>query len=188
MLLRSRWPLPSRRAPQPCIVPWHPWVGIGPGDEVLVPALAVIMSIVPVLYLGATPVFVDSAPGQIDFDYADLVRKITPRTRAILPVYLWGTACMMPQLMEIAAQHGFPVVEDACQAHGSTWDGKAPGTWGKAGCFSMRDGTLIATGEGGFLLTNDRQVAAFCRAFRTHWSAPGDPISASDTTIVWPSP
>ncbi len=81
----------------------------------------------------------------------------------------------MPRLMEIATQHGLPVIEDACQAHGSTWEGKPLGTWGTAGCFSMRDGKLIATGEGGFLLTNDPQVAAFCHAFRTHWGTPGDP-------------
>lgn len=150
-------------------------LGIGPGDEVLVPALAVIMSIVPVLYVGATPVFVDSAPGRIDFDYEDLERKITPRTKAILPVYLWGTTYTMPRLMEVATQYGLMVVEDACQAHGSTWDGRALGIWGKAGCFSMRDGKLIATGEGGFLLTNDPHIAAFCRTFRTHWGTPEDP-------------
>lgn len=150
-------------------------LGIGPGDEVLVPALAVIMSIAPVLYVGATPVFVDSAPGRIDFDYTDLERKITPRTKAILPVYLWGAAYTMSRLMDIATQYGLVVIEDACQAHGSTWNGQALGTWGKAGCFSMRDGKLIATGEGGFLLTNDPNVAVFCRAFRTHWGTPGDP-------------
>lgn len=150
-------------------------LGIGPGDEVLVPALAVIMSIVPVLYVGATPVFVDSAPGRVDFDYADLERKITPRTKAILPVYLWGAAYTMPRLLEVATQHGLAVIEDACQAHGSTWDGRALGTWGKAGCFSMRDGKLMATGEGGFILTNDPHVADVCRSFRTHWATPGKP-------------
>jgi perosamine synthetase len=150
-------------------------LGIGPGDEVLVPALAVIMSIVPVLYVGATPVFVDIAPGRIDFDYTDLERKITPRTKAILPVYLWGAAYTMPRLMEVATQHGVVVIEDACQAHGSTWDGRALGTWGKAGCFSMRDGKLIATGEGGFILTNDPQIADACRLFRTHWATPAEP-------------
>src|SRR5581483_10076790 len=81
-------------------------LSIGPGDELLVPALAVVMSIAPVLYVGATPVFVDITPGRIDFDYADLERKITPRTKAILPVYLWGAAYTMPRLMEVATQYG----------------------------------------------------------------------------------
>lgn len=149
-------------------------LGIGPGDEVLVPALSVVMSSVPVLYVGATPIFVESAPGRIDFDYDDLERKITPRTKAILPVYLWGAAYTMPRLLEIATRYNLAIIEDACQAHGSTWNGQALGTWGQAGCFSLRDGKLVATGEGGFLLTNDAQVAAFCRAFRTHWSVPGE--------------
>ena len=150
-------------------------LGIGPGDEVLVPALAVVMSIVPVLYTGATPIFVDIAPGRIDFDYEQLESKITPRTKAILPVYLWGAAYTMPRLLEIATRYDLAVIEDACQAHGSTWDGRALGTWGKAGCFSMRAGKLIATDEGGFVLTNDPQVADVCRAFRTHWALPGAP-------------
>jgi dTDP-4-amino-4,6-dideoxygalactose transaminase len=150
-------------------------LGIGPGDEVLVPALAVIMSIVPVLYTGATPVFVDIAPGRIDFDYEQLESKITTRTKAILPVYLWGAAYTMPRLLEVATRYGLAVIEDACQAHGSTWDGRALGTWGKAGCFSMRDGKLMATGEGGFILTNDPHVADVCRLFRTHCAIPGEP-------------
>lgn len=150
-------------------------LGIGSGDEVLVPALAVIMSIVPVLYQGATPVFVDAAPGRIDFDYDDLDRKLSPRTKAILPVYLWGVAYDMPRLLQFAREHHLAVIEDACQAHGSQWDGTYLGTWGDIGCFSMRDGKLISTGEGGFLLTNQTALAEHCRTFRSHWAMPHDP-------------
>lgn len=150
-------------------------LGIGSGDEVLVPALAVVMSVVPILYMGATPVFVDTAPGRIDFDYDDLERKITTRTKAIIPVYLWGAAYTMPRLMQVAQRHDLAVIEDACQAHGSTWASRPLGTWGQAGCFSMRDGKLIATGEGGFLLTSDAEFAHACRSFRTHWANPQEP-------------
>jgi perosamine synthetase len=142
---------------------------IGPGDEVLVPALAVIMSIVPILYQGATPIFVDSAPGRVDFDYEDLRRKLTPRTKAILPVYLWGCSYDMDALMRFAAQHHLAVVEDACQAHGSQFAGRYLGTWGDAGCFSMYEGKLISTGGGGFLLTDNQELAEKCRGLRSHW-------------------
>lgn len=152
--------------------------GIGPGDEVLVPALSVIMSVVPVLYRGATPVFVDCAPGRVDFDYEDLERTISPRTKAILPVYLWGRAYDLPRLLHFAREHSLVVIEDACQAHGSQWDETYLGTWGDIGCFSMRDGKLLSTGEGGFLLTNQDELAAYCRAFRSHWATPDDPTGS----------
>jgi len=142
---------------------------IGPGDEVLVPALSVIMSIVPVLYQNAKPVFVDSEPGRVDFDYLDLERKISPKVRAIIPVYLWGCSYNMPRLISFAEKHQIAVIEDACQAHGTRWDGKYLGTLGSLGCFSMRDGKLLSTGEGGFILTNDVTLAQRCRAFRSHW-------------------
>ena len=148
---------------------------IGPGDEVLVPALSVIMSVVPVLYQGATPVFVDCAPGRIDFDDDDLKRKVSPRTKAILPVHLWGAAYTMPRVLQFAQEHHLAVIEDACQAHGSQWDGTYLGTWGDIGCFSMREGKLLSTGEGGFLLTNRAELAERCRAFRSHWATPHDP-------------
>jgi len=148
---------------------------IGPGDEVLVPALAVVMSAVPILYQRATPVFVDCQPGgRIDFDYRDLKRKTTARTRAILPVYLWGCAYDMPRLLDYAQSHSLSVIEDACQAHGTQWGGRYLGTWGHLGCFSMRDGKLLSTGEGGFLLTNHSTLARRCRSFRSHWASPGN--------------
>ena len=145
-------------------------LGIGPGDEVLVPALSVIMSVVPVLYQQARPVFADSEPGRVDFDYEDLERKISLKTKAIIPVYLWGCSYHMDRLIHFADQYRLAVIEDACQAHGSQWQGAYLGAWGDIGCFSMRDGKLLSTGEGGFLLTNDHSLAERCRAFRSHWA------------------
>lgn len=145
------------------------------GDEVLVPSVCVIMSAVPILYQGARPIFVDCQPDRVDFDYADLQRKLSPRTKAILPVHLWGCAYDMERLLAFAEEHHLPVVEDACQAHGAQWGQQYLGTWGTVGCFSLRVGKLIETGEGGFLLTNRRDVAQRCRAFRTHWTNFQDP-------------
>lgn len=143
-------------------------LGIGPGDEVLVPTLSVVMSVVPVLYVGATPVFVDSQPDCVDFDYDDLAAKVSARTRAIIPVYLWGCAYDLPRLRGFAAERGIHLVEDACQAHGSRYDDKHLGTWGACGCFSMKDGKLLSSGEGGFVLTSEPSLAEMARSFRNH--------------------
>jgi perosamine synthetase len=146
--------------------------GIGPGDEVLVPALSVIMSAAPVTYTGATPVFFDCTPDGDDISYEDLSAKITPRTKAIMPVYLWGRTGDAARLTAFAAGRGLLVIEDACQAHGTSSNGRLAGTFGDAGCFSTKDGKLLWSGEGGFILTNDPGLAARCRAFRTHWQTP----------------
>lgn len=142
---------------------------IAPGDEVLVPALSVVMSVVPVLYQGAKPVFVDCQQNTIDFDYEDLERKLSPKTKAILPVYLWGCSYDLDRLSTFAKKNHLAIVEDACQAHGSLWGTKYLGSWGSLGCFSMRSGKLLSTGEGGFLLTNEARLAGLARAFRSHW-------------------
>jgi dTDP-4-amino-4,6-dideoxygalactose transaminase len=146
--------------------------GIGPGDEVLIPALSVIMSAAPITYTGATPVFFDCEPGGDEISYTDLAAKITPRTKAIMPVHLWGRTGDASQLAAFADDRGLLVIEDACQAHGTRSNGRLAGTFGHAGCFSTRDGKLLWSGEGGFILTNDRGLAARCRAFRTHWQIP----------------
>jgi perosamine synthetase len=148
---------------------------IGPEDEVLVPSLAVSMSIVPVLYQQARPIFVDAASGRVDFDYEDLERNVSPRTKAIIAVHLWGCSYDMDRLMRFARRRHLAVIEDACQAHGSQWQGRYLGTWGDVGCFSMRDGKLVSTGEGGFLLTHTPAIAQACRTFRTHQANMHDP-------------
>lgn len=146
--------------------------GIGPGDEVLVPALTVVMTVAPIAALGARPVFVDSDPATLDLDYGDAARKVTSRTRAIVPVHLWGRMGDPAALAAFASQHGLAVVEDAAQAAGSARDGHRAGTVGAAGCFSMKDGKILWSGEGGFLLTARRDAAEHAAAFRSHWQPP----------------
>ena len=146
--------------------------GIGPGDEVLVPALTVVMTVAPVVALGAIPVFVDSDPASLDLDYDDAARKITPQTQAILPVHLWGRMGDPVALSEFASGHGLTIIEDAAQAAGSSRGGWKAGTIGAAGCFSMKDGKILWSGEGGFLLTARHELAEHAAAFRSHWQQP----------------
>jgi dTDP-4-amino-4,6-dideoxygalactose transaminase len=147
--------------------------GIGPGDEVLVPTISVAMSVAPILYVGARPVFIDCAADGSGVDHDDLAAKITPRSRAVVTVHLWGRAGGDPgRLTAEAARHGLLVIEDACQAHGTRYDGRLLGTIGDIGCLSLRDGKILSAGEGGVLLTDDDGVAGVCRALRTHWQTP----------------
>jgi perosamine synthetase len=146
--------------------------GIGSGDEVLVPALSVVMSVAPVLYAGARPVFVDCAPSGADFNYEHLAANLTRRTKAIIPVHLWGRAGDLVRLADFAAARGLRLIEDACQAHGTRVGGRQAGTFGDFGCFSTKDGKLLWSGEGGFVLTRDADLAERCRALRTHWQTP----------------
>jgi dTDP-4-amino-4,6-dideoxygalactose transaminase len=146
--------------------------GVGPGDEVLVPALSVVMSAAPVLYAGARPVFADCDLSGADFSYDDLAEKITRRTKAIIPVHMWGRAGDPARLADFAAAHGLWVIEDACQAHGTRIGKRPAGTGGDLGCFSTKDGKLLWSGEGGFILTRDPGLAGRCRALRTHWQTP----------------
>ncbi|MEV7872593.1 DegT/DnrJ/EryC1/StrS family aminotransferase [Streptomyces sp. NPDC088124] len=150
--------------------------GIGQGDEVLVPALTVIMTVAPVCALGATPVFVDSDPATLDLDYEDAARKVNARTRAVLPVHLWGRMGDLGALAAFASEHGLAVIEDAAQAIGTVRIGRPAGGVGTVGCFSMKDGKILWSGEGGFLTTDSGQVAEHARAFRSHWqpAPPGE--------------
>jgi perosamine synthetase len=148
--------------------------GIGPGDEVLVSALSVIMSVAPIIHAGARPVFVDCTPDGTDFDYSDLTAKTSRATRAVLPVHLWGRTGDPAKLGRWADEHELLVIEDACQAQGSDTDGRFAGTHGAIGCFSMKDGKLLWCGEGGYLLTDDDTNAAAARSYRSHGLPPLD--------------
>jgi len=145
--------------------------GVGPGDEVLVPAVSVVMSVAPIVYAGARPVFVDCTDSG-DIDLRDLAAKCGPRTRAVLPVYLWGRGGDPAAVTAFARQRGLRVVEDACQAHATLSGGKPLGTFGDLGCFSLKDGKILWSGEGGYILTGDDELAATCRAYRSHWTTP----------------
>jgi perosamine synthetase len=155
--------------------------GIGAGDEVLVPALTVVMTIAAIVAAGARPVLVDASPDGQPLDLDDLAAKITPRTRAILPVHFAGRTGNLDGLLRLAAVRRLIVIEDACQAHGSRHRGRLAGTFGTAGCFSLKDGKIISCGEGGFLLTSDATVAARAAAFRNHGltAAPGRPAQTT---------
>ena len=147
--------------------------GAGPGDEVLVPAVAVIMTIAAVVAVGARPVLVDAGADGEPIDLGDLAAKITRRTRAVLPVHFAGRTGDMDTLLRTAGAHDLVVIEDACQAQGSRYRGRLAGTLGQAGCFSLKDGKLVSCGEGGYLLTGDPQLAARAAAFRNHGTPPG---------------
>jgi dTDP-4-amino-4,6-dideoxygalactose transaminase len=149
--------------------------GIGEGDEVLVPAATVIMTVAAVVASGAHPVFFDSGPGGRGADLTDLEAKISARTKAVLAVHLAGRTDGIHELAAVARVRGLYLVEDACQAQGSRYHGRPAGTIGDMGCFSLRDGKIVCCGEGGYLLTDREDLAARASAFRTHWlTAAGD--------------
>jgi perosamine synthetase len=134
-------------------------LGIGPGDEVIVPTLTYIASVNAIAYTGATPVFVDSLRDSWQLDPEDVRRKITPRTRAIMAVHLYGHPADMPALMTIAREAGLFVVEDCAEAFGTRIGGQHVGTFGDIATFSFFGNKTITTGEGGMVVTNDATLA-----------------------------
>lgn len=144
---------------------------IGPGDEVITVSHTFIASAEAILLTGATPVFVDIDPSTYLMDVSQIESKITSKTRAILPVHLYGQTVDMDPLMEIASRHGLRVIEDACQAHGAEYKGRKAGTLGDAAAFSFYySKNLGAYGEGGFISTNNAELAAKMRKVRDHGS------------------
>jgi dTDP-4-amino-4,6-dideoxygalactose transaminase len=144
-------------------------LGVGPGDEVITTPLTFVATAWAVTYVGATPVFVDVDPGSRTLDPTLLEAAITPRTRAILPVHLYGQPADLGSILRIGQEYGIPVIEDACQAHGARYLGRRVGAIGAAGCFSFYPGKNLGSyGEGGALVTNDRALAAEARMLRDH--------------------
>lgn len=143
-------------------------LGVGPGDEVLVPNLTFAATINTVIQVGATPVIVDVDPHSWNMDPAAAAAAITPRTRAIMPVHLYGQPAEMDALMALADRHGLFVVEDAAEAMGSAYKGKCCGAIGDAGTFSFFSNKLITTGEGGAVVFRDGVVAQRARRLRDH--------------------
>ncbi len=133
-------------------------LGIGPGDEVLVPAYTWHATITPVLHCAATPVFCDIDPRTLTICPEDIERKITPRTRAITVVHVWGNVCDMERILAIAERHGLPVVEDCSHAHGATWKGRPVGGLGAIGCFSCQGPKAVSGGELGVAVTHDADL------------------------------
>jgi dTDP-4-amino-4,6-dideoxygalactose transaminase len=145
--------------------------GIGAGDEVIVPANTFFATAEAVSTAGATPVFVDVDPISYTIDPAKIEAALTNRTRAIIPVHLYGQAADLDPIFEIAARHDLSVIEDAAQAHGSLYRGRRVGALGRANCFSFYPGkNLGAYGEGGAVVTDDAEVARRVRLLRDHGS------------------
>lgn len=147
-------------------------LGIGAGDEVIVPALSFVASANAVQYTGAKPVFADVDPVTWTIDPAAIERLITPRTKAIMPVHLYGHPAKMVKINTIAHAHGLLVVEDAAEAHGAAIGQQRTGGLGQIGAFSFYANKIITTGEGGMLTTDDAALAARCRLLRDHAMPP----------------
>jgi dTDP-4-amino-4,6-dideoxygalactose transaminase len=144
-------------------------VSVEPGDEVITTPNTFIATAEAIAYTGAKPVFVDIDPRTANVDPGKIAAAVTPRTRAILPVHLYGLAAEMDPILEVAAQRHLAVIEDACQAHGARYHGKRVGSIGNVAAFSFYPSkNLGAYGEGGALTTNDDGLAAQARALRSH--------------------
>lgn len=140
--------------------------GIGPGDEVIVPTFTMIASCAAVCYTGAKPVFVDCERETLNLDVSALEAQLTERTRAIMPVHIYGLPCDMDPLLALAKRRGLVVVEDAAEAIGSRYRGRPCGALGELGCFSFFANKAITTGEGGMVVTSDAALAEKLRYYK----------------------
>lgn len=155
-------------------------LGIKQGDEVLVPTLTFIASISPVSYCGATPVFVDCDPDTWCIDVEDLRKKITPKSKAIIPVHLYGNACQMDDIVAIAKKHDLKIVEDCAEAHGTLYKKKQVGAFSDIAFFSFYRNKHMTTGEGGICLSNDEQLIERVGLFRSHGKEKSENLSDED--------
>jgi perosamine synthetase len=133
-------------------------LGIGPGDEVIVPTFTYVASVNTILQTGATPVYVDSLPDTLNIDPADVRRKITPRTKAVMVVHLYGLPCDMDAITAICTEHNLLLVEDAAEAFGTRYKGQHVGTFGDAATFSFFGNKTITTGEGGMVVMKTNEA------------------------------
>ena len=155
-------------------------LGIGPGDEVILADTNWIASVAPAVHLGAKPVFIDILPDTWCLDPSKVEAAITPRTRAIIAVHLYGNLCDMDALLEIGARHGIPIIEDAAEAIGSIWRDKRAGSIGTFGTFSFHGTKTVTTGEGGMFVTNDDALYERVLTLSNHGRARGQ------TKQFWP--
>lgn len=155
-------------------------LGIGPGDEVILADTNWIASAAPITYLGATPVFVDILPDTWCIDPKQAEAAITPRTKAIIAVHLYGNLCDMDALLAIGRRHGIPIVEDAAEAIGSVWHGRRAGSMGAFGTFSFHGTKTVTTGEGGMFVTQDDALYERVLTLSNHGRARGQ------TRQFWP--
>lgn len=146
-------------------------VGVKEGDEVITTPFSFAATGNAILYCGAKPVFADIDGKTFNIDPEAIKEKITKKTKAIMPVHLFGQACDMTAIMEIAEDRGLKTIEDACQAHGAEWKGKRVGSFGDASGFSFYPTKNMTTSEGGMITTNDAKLAEMCGIFRNHGQA-----------------
>lgn len=148
-------------------------LGLQPGDEVILADTNWVASAAPIAYLGATPVFVDVLPDSWCLDPEAVARAITPRTKAILAVHLYGNLCELDALLALGARHGIPVIEDAAEAIGSQFEGRRAGSLGLFGSFSFHGTKTLTTGEGGMFVTNDAALYERVLTLSNHGRARG---------------
>jgi perosamine synthetase len=168
-------------------------LGVGPGDEVVTTPFSFIASANVILMVGAKPVFVDIDPKTLNMDPNRVEAAITPRTRAILAVETFGNPSHMAAYAQIAARHEIPLVEDCCEALGTTWRGRSCGSFGRVGVFGFYANKQITTGEGGMIVTDDERLADLCRSLRNQgrkaapWAPAGDasPSPSSSNVGGW---
>jgi perosamine synthetase len=141
-------------------------LGIGPGDEVILPSFTIISCAAAIVRAGATPVVVDSDAGTWNIDVTQIEAKVTPRTRALMVVHIYGLPCDMDPILGIAERRGLAVIEDAAEAHGQTYCGRPCGSFGEISTFSFYPNKLVTTGEGGMIVTDDVALAEACRRLR----------------------
>jgi perosamine synthetase len=143
-------------------------LGIGAGDEVIVPPYTFVATINAVLLMHALPVFVDTDLDTFQIDARKVEAAITPRTRAVIPVHLGGSAADLDTILPIASRRGIPVIEDACQAHLAEWRGRKVGSYGSTGCFSFQASKNLNSGEGGAVVTSDQALLETCYQFHNN--------------------
>lgn len=148
-------------------------LGIGPGDEVILPTFTIISCAAAIVRAGATPVLVDSDPSTWNMDMKQVAQRVTPRTRAVMAVHIYGLPVDMDALLKITQSRGITVIEDAAQMHGQTYRGRPCGSFGKVSTFSFYPNKHITTGEGGMMLTDDDGLAENCRSVRNLCFIPG---------------
>jgi perosamine synthetase len=138
------------------------------GQEVLTTPFTFIGSVTPILFCDATPVFADIDAKTFNIDPADIKKAITPKTKALIPVHLFGLSAEMDEIMEMANKKDIPVIEDACQAHGAVYNGKKVGSIGSCACYSFYPTKNMTTGEGGMITTNNEEIASKIKLLRDH--------------------
>ena len=131
---------------------------IGPGDEVLAPTYTFLATVMPIFVTNGTPVLVDAEPDTGNIDPADIERRITPRTKALVVTHMWGQPCDMPAIVDIARRHDLILIEDCSHAHGAICNGQKVGTFGDVAVFSLQGKKLVAAGQGGILMTNNQDI------------------------------